>query len=71
MKKLLYFLLLVEAALLLPGLWYEWKGIQEKADRFLGFFTLVLFFVVIPVFLYWRLKGRDLSHYRFPGRERK
>jgi len=71
MKILIYILLLIELALLLPGLWFEWQGQSELADKFLGFFTLVLFVVLIPVFLYWRLKGRDLSRYTFRPRNRR
>ncbi|NPA42423.1 MAG: hypothetical protein GXO27_00120 [Chlorobi bacterium] len=68
MKILVYFLLAVEGLLLVLGLWHEWKGNTPLADRFLGWFTLILFFLVIPLFLYWRFKHTDISRYRFPGR---
>jgi len=71
MKKFLRFLLFVEVLLLLPGLWYEWTSRSERADIFLGFFTLILFFLVIPVFLYIRFKDGDFSKYRFPNRRKE
>ncbi len=63
MKRILIFLLIIEAVLLIAGLYFEITDNQQRADKFLGSFTLILFLVIIPVFLYWRLKDKDLSPY--------
>ncbi len=63
MKYLLIFLVIFEIILLAVGGYFEITGNQSRADLFLGSFTLILFIIVIPLFLYWRLKDRDLSRY--------
>ncbi len=63
-KKILYGLLAVEAVLLAVGLYRQWTDPRPQ-DVFLGIFTLVFFFGVIPLFLYWRLKDADLSRYQW------
>ncbi len=62
-KYVLYFLLALESVLLLAGIYYEYIDARHRADFFLGSFTLILFLVLIPVFLYWRLKDKDFSRY--------
>ncbi|MDZ7612603.1 MAG: hypothetical protein U5K51_01895 [Flavobacteriaceae bacterium] len=37
----------------------------EQGDKFIGFGVLLFAFVLLPLFLYHRYHGKDLSQYRF------
>ncbi|NPA45995.1 MAG: hypothetical protein GXO24_02140 [Chlorobi bacterium] len=63
-KKVLILLLMIEAVLLGIGLYRQWVRPQAQ-DPYLGIFTLIFFLVIIPLFLYWRFKDRDLSRYQW------
>ena len=63
-RRILIGLLTVEAVLLAVGLFRQWKH-PGGQDVFLGVFTLIFFLVIIPLFLYWRFKDKDLSRYQW------
>ncbi len=69
-RRILIGLLVIEAVLLGTGLYRQWQHRQEY-DVFLGVFTLIFFLVIIPLFLYWRLKDKDLSRYQWKNPRNK
>ncbi len=65
MKNLLKILLAVDLAVLAYGLWLQFVRHDTGYDFYLGLFTLILFAVIMPLFLFWRYKDKDLSQWRF------
>ncbi len=72
MKKILIFLLVIEAVLAGLALYFEQIDVQPVLSRkFWGFFTLIMFLIIMPLFLYWRYKDKDLSSFYWQRDEKE
>ncbi|PJB12167.1 MAG: hypothetical protein CO119_08125 [Flavobacteriales bacterium CG_4_9_14_3_um_filter_40_17] len=63
--KILFFVVLI-------GITYGLYLIQNedaKGDKIVGVSVLMLCFVLMPLFIYHRYKGKDLSRYQFKNHE--
>ena len=64
MKLLLKILLIIDLSILSTGIYL--KSTQApKGDFIMGIGVLVLAFVLMPLFVYHRYKGKDLAKYSF------
>ena len=50
---------------LICGLYLKEKGTSDISEVLIGFSVLALSFLYLPLFLYHRYKGKDLSKYTF------
>ncbi len=70
MKKILSFLLIIEAILAGFALYFEQIDTRpDLAQKFWGFFTLIMFLIIMPLFLWWRYKDKDLSSFYYQRNE--
>jgi uncharacterized protein YxeA len=63
MKKALKILLFLMILFIAVGYIYNHTN-PGNGDKFIGIGVLILAFVLMPLFLYHRYKGKDLSKYR-------
>ncbi len=71
MKKLLIFLLVAELVLASVAIYFQYILHREGYEKFWGFFTLLMFLVIMPLFLWWRYKDRDLSSWHMQSKQKK
>lgn len=50
---------------LVCGLYLKEKGASDISELLIGFSVFLLSFLYLPLFLYHRYKGKDLSKYTF------
>ncbi|MEN8188062.1 MAG: hypothetical protein ABFR05_13125 [Bacteroidota bacterium] len=44
--------------------YYENSVVEESGEKFIGIGVLIFAFIFMPLFIYHRYKGKDLSKYR-------
>jgi hypothetical protein len=62
MKIVLRIVLLIVVVLIVFGV-YTNKGAEGEGEKFIGIGVLILAFILMPLFIYHRYNGRDLSRY--------
>jgi len=62
MKIVLRIVLLIVVALIAFG-FYTNKVAHAEGEKFIGVGVLILAFILMPLFIYHRYNGRDLSRY--------
>jgi len=62
MKRFLQFLFAAIILLIAYGLFIKVNN-EQLANRYIGFAVLALAFVFLPLFIYFRYKGKDLKKY--------
>ena len=58
-------------SLLVRGLYLKERGTSDKSEILIGFSVLALSFLYLPIFLYHRYKGKNLSKYTFDYKKLK
>lgn len=53
------------SSFLVCGLYLKEKGTNDISEILIGFSVFLLSFLYLPLFLYHRYKGKDLSKYTF------
>lgn len=64
MKRLIFILFLIDVCLLSIGLYFKNKN-NDQGEFLVGISVLILAFLLIPLFVYHRYKGKDISKYSF------
>ena len=59
MKSFIYVMLIISISLIISG--YIIDGLNSQ--KFIGIGTLLFFFIVIPLFLYYRWKNKKLKDF--------
>jgi hypothetical protein len=67
MKKILYFILSVNLLLFIYGLYLQYIAVNPLYTKVMGSGVLLLVFVLLPLFLYYRYKDKSIDDYRFKG----
>ncbi len=70
MKWVIITLALIAISLLLIGIFFDFTNNPSK-DLFYGSGTLLLFFVVFPLFLYYRKDKVDMEKYKWKNPKNK
>ena len=71
MKRLIQFLLLINLGLFIYGLYLQYLTHNPLYQKIMGFGVLLLVFVLMPLFIYYRYKDKSLEDYRFKGFRQK
>jgi hypothetical protein len=64
MKLLVRIVFYINLAILISGIYLQIDG-HSKAEFIIGIGVLLLAFVLMPLFIYVRYKGKDLTQYSF------
>ncbi len=64
MKNLIRILFFIILAALCTGYFFIWKEDAHTGHRIIGFAVLALAFVLMPLFLFHRYKGRNIREFR-------
>ncbi|MGS2764073.1 hypothetical protein [Sinomicrobium sp. M5D2P9] len=64
MKNLIRILFFILVAAIGTGYFFIWKEEPHLGNRIIGFAVLAMAFVLMPLFLFHRYKGRDISKFR-------
>ncbi len=67
MKRLLQAILLINLSLFFYGVYLQYVAHDTGYDKIFGIGTLLLVFVLLPLFLYYRYKDKRLEDYKFKG----
>jgi len=67
MKRLIQFVLLINLGLFIYGLYLQYFTHNPLYQKIMGFGVLLLVFVLMPLFIYYRYKDKSLEDYRFKG----
>lgn len=62
MKRFLQFLFATIIAVITYGFFIKSTN-EQLANRYIGFSVLALAFIFLPLFIYFRYKGKDLKKY--------
>lgn len=65
MKYLIRTLLLLILAGFGVGFYYKWKEPAPVGDQIIGISVLVMSFILMPLFIYHRSKGKNIKDYMF------
>ncbi|MGS2739719.1 hypothetical protein [Sinomicrobium sp. M5D2P17] len=64
MKNLIRILFFIIVAAISTGYFFIWKEDPYTGHRIIGFAVLAMAFVLMPLFLFHRYKGRSLKEFR-------
>ena len=64
LKSIVYIVFFIVIGTVTCGYYVKADDFQ-KGEKIIGIGVLIFAFVLMPLFLYIRFKGRDLSHYTF------
>lgn len=64
LKIIVYSLFFVVLGIVIYG-YYVKPEMPQDGEKIIGIGVLIFAFILMPLFLYIRFKGRDLSHYTF------
>ena len=65
MKHILRFLLIAILAAIGAGYYFKWQGNHLTGDRIVGLAVLASAFILMPLFIFHRSKGKKLKDYTF------
>ena len=69
MKYLLWLILIIVIGFIATGYYFKDIG-DPKSEAFIGIGVLIFAFIMMPLFIYHRYKGKDLSNYMFKNPEK-
>jgi len=67
MKRFLQFLLLINLAVFFYGVYLQYVVNDKFYHKVMGAGVLMMVFVLLPLFLYYRYKDKNLEDYKFKG----
>ncbi len=67
LKKILYFILTINLLIFTAGLYFQYIEKNSIYNKIMGSGVLLLVFVLLPLFLYYRYKDKNIDDYRFKG----
>ena len=67
MKRLIQVIFFINLGLFIYGLFLQYFAHNPLYQKIMGFGVLLLVFVLMPLFIYYRYKDKSLEDYRFKG----
>jgi len=67
MKRLIQLILIINLGVFVYGLYLQYFTHNQLYQKIMGFGVLLLVFVLMPLFIYYRYKDKSLEDYRFKG----
>jgi len=67
MKRLIQLVFFINLGIFIYGLYLQYFTHNLLYQKIMGFGVLLLVFVLMPLFIYYRYKDKSLEDYRFKG----
>jgi len=67
MKRIIQFILFVNLTIFFYGIYLQYFKHNPSYDKVMGFGVLLMVFVLLPLFLYYRYKDKNIEDYKFKG----
>ncbi len=67
LKRLIQVIFVINLGIFFYGLYLQYYLQSKNYDKIMGIGVLVLVFILMPLFLYYRYKDKSIEDYRFKG----
>ncbi len=71
MKRLIQLIFFINLGLFVYGIYLQNFSPQSNYEKVMGFGVLLLVFILMPLFIYYRYKDKSIDDYRFKGFQNK